>query len=61
MQKNFVLLDTVGGKRIKSIAKRQKIFTRMVNQAKLRSYDTAPKYKNVFEVPRAYDQAIKLD
>jgi hypothetical protein len=33
----------------------------MVNQAKLRSFNTAPKYKNGFEVPRTYSQAIKLD
>jgi hypothetical protein len=31
-----------GWKRFKQIAKREKTFTRMVNQAKLRSYNTAP-------------------
>jgi hypothetical protein len=33
----------------------------MVNQAKLRSFNTSPKYKNGFEVPQNYDQAMKLD
>jgi hypothetical protein len=35
------LLDKPGWKRFKHIAKREKKFTRMVNQAKLRSYNTA--------------------
>jgi hypothetical protein len=55
------LLGTNGWKRFKSIAKRQKKFTCMVNQAKLRLYNTAPKYKNGYEIPRTYDQAIQLD
>jgi hypothetical protein len=55
------LLDTDGWKRFKSIPKRQMKFTRMVNQAKLWSYNTAPKYKNGYEIPRTYDQAMKLD
>jgi hypothetical protein len=33
----------------------------MVNQAKLRSYNMAPHYKYGFEVPRTYEQALKLD
>ena len=55
------LLDLPGWKRFKSIAKRQKKFTRMVNQAKLRSYHTAPCYKYGFEVPRDYAHAMQLD
>ena len=55
------LLDLPGWKRFKSIAKRQKIFTRMVNQAKIRSYTTSPKYKYGFEVPRNYAHAMALD
>ena len=37
------LLDTPGWKRFKHIAKREKKVTRMVNQAKLRSYNMAPR------------------
>ena len=55
------LLEKPGWKRFKSIAKREKKFTRMVNQAKLRSYNTAPRYKYGFEVPRTYEQALRLD
>jgi hypothetical protein len=55
------LLDTPGWKRFKSIAKRQKKFTRMVNQAKLKSYSTSPKYKYGFEVPKNYAHAMRLD
>ena len=32
-----------------------------MNQAKLRSYHTSPKYKYGFQVPKNYDEAIKLD
>ena len=55
------LLDKPGWKRFKGIAKREKKFTRMVNQAKLRSYNTAPRYKYGFEVPKTYEQAMRLD
>jgi hypothetical protein len=55
------LLEAPGWKRFKPIAKREKKFLRMVNQAKLRSYNTAPKYKYGFEVPRSYKHALQLD
>ena len=55
------ILDPSGWKRFKGIAKREKKFTRMVNQAKLRSFNTAPRYKYGYEVPRTYDQAMRLD
>jgi hypothetical protein len=55
------LLNQPGWKRFKQIGKREKVFTRMVNQAKLRSYSTAPRYKYGFEVPRTYEQALHLD
>jgi hypothetical protein len=54
------LLDKPGWKRLKHIAKREKKFTRMVNQAKLRPYKTTPCYKYGFEVPRTYEQALCL-
>ena len=55
------LLDLPGWKKFKSIAKRQKKFTRMVNQAKLKSYSSSPKYKYGFEVPKNYAHAMALD
>jgi hypothetical protein len=33
----------------------------MVNQAKLKSFHTAPKYKYGYEIPRTYEQAKCLD
>ena len=55
------LLHLQGWKRFKGIARRTKKFTRMVNQAKLRSYNTAPRYQYGFEVPRNYAHALRLD
>jgi hypothetical protein len=59
--KEHGLLDLPGWKQIKSIAKRQKKFTRMVNQAKLKSFNNAPKFKNAYEIPRTYEQAVQFD
>jgi len=55
------LLDLPGWKRFKNLAKHQKKFTRLVNQAKLRSFNTAPRYKYGFEIPKNYDHAMRLD
>ena len=55
------LLDVPGWKRFKSIAKREKKYLRMVNQAKLRSYNTAKRYKYGFQVPRNYEDAVRID
>jgi hypothetical protein len=55
------LLDKPGWKHLKYIAKQEKKFTYMVNQAKLRSYNTAPWYKYGFEVPKTYEQSLHLD
>ena len=55
------LLDTPGWKRFKRIANREQKLLRMANQAKLRSYRTAPRYKYGFEIPRNYEHALYLD
>ena len=55
------ILHLPGWKRFRSIARRQKTFTRMINQAKLRSFNTAPRFKYGFEVPRNYAHAMQLD
>jgi transposase InsO family protein len=55
------LLELDGWKRFKSIARRQKKLLRMVNQAKLRSFRTAPKYMYGFEIPKDYNDALRLD
>jgi hypothetical protein len=59
--KDNSLLNTDGWKRFKTIAKRQQHMFRMANQAKLRSFRLAPKYKYGFEIPRDYHHAVQLD
>ncbi len=48
-------------KRYKSIAKKQKKMFQMANQAKLRSFRTAPKFQYGFEIPRNFVHGIQLD
>jgi hypothetical protein len=55
------LLDVPGWKPFNSIARRQQHMFRKANQAKLRSFWLAPKYKYGFEIPRDYKHAIELD
>jgi hypothetical protein len=55
------LLDVPGWKAFKSIARRQQHMFCMANQAKLRSFRLAPKYKYGFEILQDYKQAIGLD
>jgi hypothetical protein len=55
------LLDQPGWKRFKHIVKSEKKFTHIVNQAKLKSFHTAPKYKYGHEIPRTYEQAKRID
>ena len=55
------LLEQPGWRRFRRLAGRTKKFIRAINQAKLRSYNNAPKYKYGFEVPRNYAHAIRLD
>jgi hypothetical protein len=56
------LLDTDGGKRFRSLAKRAKKMLCMVNQSKLRSYKTCKKHMYGFKIPQGYEEAItRLD
>jgi hypothetical protein len=55
------LLNVDGWKRFKGIARRQQHMFRMANQAKLRSFRLAPKYKYGYEIPRDYRHAVELD
>jgi hypothetical protein len=59
--KDHNLLELPGWTRFKKIAKQQKKLLRMTNQAKLRSYNSAPKYMFGYQVPRIYKEAIRLD
>jgi hypothetical protein len=55
------LLDQPGWKGFKNIAKQEKLFTPIVNQAKLCLFSTSIKYKYGCEVPRSYNHAMLLD
>jgi hypothetical protein len=59
--KEHGLLDTDGWKRFRSLSKRAKKMLRMVNQSKLRSYKTCKKYMYGIEIPRNYDDGVRLD
>ena len=55
------LLDKPGWKRFRRIVKNHKKLLRMANQAKLRSFRTAPKYMYGYEIPKHYADALRLD
>ena len=55
------LLNTPGWIRFKKIAQKQKQMFREVNQAKLKSVSSASKFKYKYEVPKNYNQALKID
>ena len=55
------ILNTPGWKSLKKIAKREKLLERLVNQAKLRSFRTSPKYMYGYQVPKDYEEAMLLD
>ena len=52
------LLDKPGWKQFKKIARRHKKYLRMVNQAKIRSYNNSKKYMFGYEIPRDYKDAV---
>ena len=55
------LLEEDGWRQFKKLARRQKRLDRMVNQAKLKSFQTKPVYKFGYLVPRNHEQAVELD
>jgi len=55
------LLNTKGWKQFKRYVKNHKVFTRAINQTKLRQARRMPKYKFGVEVPKSYNDAMRLD
>ena len=56
------LLDIDGWKRFRRLAKRAtKMVLHMVNQSKLRSYKSCKKYMYGIEIPRNYEDGVRLD
>ena len=54
------LLEQDGWKQFKRIANREKHVTRLIKQAKLRSFRTSPRFKYGYEVPKNYADATRL-
>jgi hypothetical protein len=55
------LLDTPGWKSLKRIAKKQKTYTHMLNQAKMTSQRSGQTFKFGVRVPRHRGEAVSLD
>ena len=55
------LLDVDGWRQFKRLAKREKLMKRLLKQAKLRSFRTAPVYKFGYRVPKDWKEAKELD
>ena len=54
-------LDQPGWKRLKRLAKRDKVMTRLLNQAKLHSFRHGVRYKYGVKVPQNHDEAMAYD
>jgi hypothetical protein len=59
--KEHKILDEPEWERFKKLAHRQKKMIRMVQQAKLNSFQTVVVYKYGFRVPRNHDQVMEYD
>jgi len=59
--KKHNLLEKSGWKSLKRHAKNDKVAARLLNQAKLRSFRTAPRYKYGFEVANNVEHALEID
>jgi hypothetical protein len=55
------LLNTPGCKRCKTPVKNARKFSRLINQATLKSNRLRPVYKYGFQVPRNHFKAMKID
>ena len=55
------LLDEPGWGQVRRIGKRAKLLCRLANQAKLKSYRTARRYKYGYEVPNNHADAMAID
>ena len=55
------LLEEPGWRQFRCLAMREKQLLCLINQAKVRSFRTAPRYKFGYPVPCTYEEAAKLD
>ena len=59
--KKHDLLDTTGWKHLKRYAKTSKRLIRAVKQSRIRQVRASARYQHVFQVPKDYNDAIRLD
>ena len=59
--KNHDLLDTRGWKHLKRYAKTSKRLIRAVKQSRIRQVRASARYQHGFQVPKVYNDAIRLD
>ena len=59
--KKHDLLDTTGWKHLKRYAKTSKRFIRAVKQSRIRQVRASARYQHGFQVPKDYNDAIRLD
>ena len=55
------LINLPGWKRLRGLAKRQGQLFRHINQVKIQSFGSKPKFKYGFEIPRNYKHAVDID
>ena len=59
--KKHDLLDTTGWKHLKRYAKTSKTLIRAVKQSRIRQVRASARYQHGFQVPKDYNDAIRLD
>ena len=59
--KKHDLLDTTGWKHLKRYAKTSKRLIRAVKQSRIRQVRASARYQHGFQVPKDYNDAIRLD
>ena len=60
-EQHGLLVDTLGWKQFKKLGKHEKVLLRAAKQAKLRLFNTAPRHKYGFEIPKSYAHALQID
>ena len=55
------LMNLLGWKRLKGLAKRQGQLFRLINQVKLWNFGNKPKFKYVFETTKSFKHAIEIN
>ena len=61
MQRNMISLTQQDGKHLKRYAKTSKRLIRAVKQSRIRQVRASARYQHGFQVPRDYNDAMRLD